>query len=124
MRKVLLVGNCDYDAPRIQSFIESNFKTKVEDIKTMDEAMHKIETDKQDLILVNRIGDKDQRNGLELIDYMKNKNITTPIMLITNFQDKAEEAVEHGAIEGFGKEDIFGDNQESVIRILDPTLKD
>ncbi|MAG01738.1 response regulator [Candidatus Pacearchaeota archaeon] len=117
-KKVILVGNCDYDGPQIKSFIENNFNADVEDIKTMDGGIAKL--DNVDLVLVNRVG-RDQRNGLELIDYIKNKNVLIPVMLITNYKDKMDEAMEHGAVEGFGKEDLFNDS-ERVKQVLSEYL--
>jgi len=121
MKKVILVGNCDYDGPQMKSVIEREYDAEVQDIKSMDEAMMIIDEEDLNLILINRIGDLDSRNGLELIDYVVNKN-KGPIILITNYHDKMNEAVEHGALEGFGKEDILSDELEPVKRILDPIL--
>jgi len=121
MKKVILVGNCELDGPQMKSVIENNYDAEVRDVKTMDEAEMIIDNEDLDLILVNRVGDKDGRNGLELVDKVIN-NDRVPIILITNYQDKMEEAVLHGAMDGFGKEDILGDGLENVKKVLDPIL--
>jgi DNA-binding response OmpR family regulator len=124
MKKVLLVGNCNFDAPQIKSVIENNYQAEVKDIKTIDEAKMILENEDIDLVLVNRVGDQDQKNGLDLVDYLANKGGKPPIILITNFQEKMDEAVLHGALEGFGKEDILNDEGlETVKNILNPILK-
>ena len=73
MKKVLLVGNCNFDAPQIKSVIENNYQAEVKDIKTIDEAKMILENEDIDLVLVNRVGDQDQKNGLDLVDYLANK---------------------------------------------------
>ena len=97
MKKVLLVGNCDIDHPRIANIIESNFQAEVIRAETIDKAKDLLK-DEFDLIIVNRVGAFDGKNSLELVDYVK-----TPIMIITNYEDHMKEAMEHGAVEGFGK---------------------
>ena len=124
MKKVLLVGNCNFDAPQIKSVIENNYQAEVKDIKTIDEAKMILENEDIDLVLVNRVGDQDQKNGLDLVDYLANKGGKPPIIRITNCQEKMDEAVLHGALEGFGKEDILNDEGlETVKNILNPILK-
>jgi len=108
MKKILLVGNCNLDGPRITEMIESNLKAKVVEAKEMDRAKEILTNSSKsfNLILVNRIGAFDNKNGLELIDHVKKTNIKTPIMLITNYPDKMKEAIKHGAVKGFGKNEI------------------
>jgi DNA-binding NtrC family response regulator len=123
MKKVILAGNCNFDGPQIKSVIEREYGVEVRDVKTMAEAMKIIDDENIDLVLVNRGGDQDSRNGLELVDYIMNKN-KGPIILITNFQEKMDEAMEHGALEGFGKQDILNEaGLESVKKVLDPILE-
>jgi len=121
LKKVLVVGNCDYDGPRIVAMINENFKNlNVMESKTIDKAINLIKKNKFELVMVNRIGNEDGRNGLELIDWIRNnkdkKLKSTPIMLITNYLDKMNEAMKHGAIKGFGKEDINSSRKLSPIK--------
>lgn len=116
MKNVIVVGNCNYDGPRICSLVE-NFGVSSCDIKSIDEAIDKISKEKFDLILVNRVCVGDDRNGIELIDHIKKKKIDTPIMLITNYPESMKEAVKHGAVVGFGKKDL-DDNPEKIRELL------
>ena len=103
MKKSLLVGNCNFDGPQIKSVLENNYEVEVRDIKTMDEAKMILDNETIDLVLINRVGDQDQKNGLDLVDYLANKGWKPRIILITNYSDKMDEAVLHRALEGFGK---------------------
>ncbi|MAH03675.1 response regulator [Candidatus Pacearchaeota archaeon] len=105
MKKVLLVGNCNFDGHMIKDYLESNFNVEVVLIDTIENAKKSLEN-KLDLIMVNRIGELDNKNGLELIDYVKEQKIKTPIMLITNYEDSMNEAIKHGGVMGFGKDNL------------------
>lgn len=120
VKKTLVVGNCNYDGPRLVHLIESNFKAKAEEAKTIKKAIKLIKSKKYDLIIVNRIIDGDRQPGLELVDYIKTKKIKTPIMLITNYKNKMSEAIKHGAIKGFSKAKL---NDLGTIRLLKKYLK-
>jgi len=114
MKRVLLVGNCNKDGPAIKGFIEEKFDAEALDIKTIEEAINILEKEQEfDLIAVNRVGAYDSKNGLGLIDHIKEKNIEIPIMLITNFHDKMQEAIEHGAVQGFGKDSIYKEDEKA-----------
>jgi len=73
MKKSLLVGNCNFDGPQIKSVLENNYEVEVRDIKTMDEAKMILDNETIDLVIINRVGDQDQKNGLDLVDYLANK---------------------------------------------------
>ena len=59
-----------------------------------------------DLLLVNRLLDRDQSDGLEIIKRVKaNPELAaTPCMLISNFDEAQHLALEAGAEVGFGKQ--------------------
>lgn len=120
MKKVLVVGHCNYDGPRLVALINENFNAEAAEAKTTDKAIAELEKEKYALVLVNRIGDKDKRNGLELIDWMQKNQKETKIMLITNFPDKMDEAVKHGAVRGFGKQKL---EDPDTINLLEKYLE-
>ena len=109
MKRVILVGNCHFDGSRIASLIESTFEnTTVARIDTTKQARTILKKDgcKVDLIIINRIGNFDKKNGLGLIDHVQKNCKNVPIMLITNYEDKMKEAMEHSAVQGFGKANL------------------
>lgn len=115
MKTIYLVGNCNKDGPAIKQILKRETSANVLDIKTMDEAESLVLENKNsvDLVLVNRIGEFDHREGLELVDFIKSKQLAIPIILLTNYKDKQEESIDHGACPGFGKADILGSQEGS-----------
>ena len=124
-RKILVVGNCNRDGPRIVAMINHNLKNaEAIEAKTIEKAKEILQRENYDLVLVNRIGDSDKINGLELVGWMqqntKEQIKKTPIMLITNYSDKMKEAEKHGAVHGFGKEKI---DDSETLKLLEKHLK-
>ncbi|MGK0209063.1 MAG: DNA-binding NtrC family response regulator [Patescibacteria group bacterium] len=105
MSKVLQVGNCGYDGPRLAKAITDMLSdAHVYSAHSIDEALAMIDKTEYELVLVNRILDKTGEEGMDLINIVKDK---VKIMMITNYDDSASLAVKHGAVEGFGKRDVF-----------------
>lgn len=73
-----------------------------------DEARQLAESHAVDLILVNRLLDADGSEGLQIISAMKSGSVTkaVPVMLVSNFPDAQQAAVEAGALPGFGKDSL------------------
>jgi len=63
-----------------------------------------------DLVLVNRVLDADGSDGVEIIEQMKSEPAleSIPVMLVTNYLEHQERAVEAGAEPGFGKDELNG----------------
>lgn len=111
MKKVLLSGNCNVDHPRIQKMLQDHFSVEVDRAMSNDEAVDMLANTQYDLVMVNREGAFDFKKGLDIVDYMQKdeKLRLTPVMLITNYSDHMDEAIEHGAVKGFGKKQIGAD---------------
>lgn len=100
MKRVLIVGNCDFDDSRLVPLIKEEFEVEVINVKTTSEAENLIDKEQFALIMVNRVGDIDGRMGTELVSYVKGR---APIMLITDLEDAMQESISLGAVQGFGK---------------------
>ena len=102
---VLDVGNCVPDHASICSLIENNFDAKVIQAHGSEDALAALRSHQVDLVLVNRKLDQDYSDGLDIIKQIKSdaELAATPCMLITNFADHQQLAVQAGAIKGFGK---------------------
>lgn len=109
------------DHPRIAKLLQKNFSCEVVRSKSNKDALALLASDHYDLVMVNRIGEFDQKEGMEVIHFMQNEEYlkSTPAMLITNMPDKMEEAVKSGAVQGFGKADIGSDK---TVRLLEKFL--
>ena len=74
----------------------------------MADTLAVLETTEFHLILVNRQLDRDGSNGLAVIQRIKSSPelASLPVMMITNFADHQELAVQAGAEQGFGKREL------------------
>ncbi len=104
-RRVLSVGQCFANHSSIRRTLEEHFAVEVIPAATMAEVKARLQEDRFDLILVNRIFDADGVSGLGLIEQLKQDEKTQdmPVMLVINYEDAQKEAVARGALPGFGK---------------------
>jgi response regulator RpfG family c-di-GMP phosphodiesterase len=105
MLKVLDVGNCNPDHASISRLLTSSFNVQVLRADNAAQTMAILATEPVGLILVNRKIDEDYSDGIEIIKQLKAepKFASIPVMLITNYEEHQEQAMELGAIRGFGK---------------------
>jgi CheY-like chemotaxis protein len=85
--------------------IMQNFDAQVSQADSAKETISALKREKVDLVLVNRKLDADYSDGLEIIKQIKAdpELASTPCMLVTNYHDQQQLAVEAGAVPGFGK---------------------
>lgn len=104
-KRVLDVGNCVPDHSSICTLIENNFDAEVIQAHGVEDALTTLRSGNIDLVFVNRKLDRDHSDGLEIIQRIKAdaQLAATPCMLITNFAEHQDLAVEAGAERGFGK---------------------
>lgn len=123
-KRVLDVGNCVPDHAAIRSLIESNFDAKVMQAHGAEDALAALRDNDVDLVLVNRKLDQDYSDGLDIIKQIKADSEigATPCMLITNFAEHQDLAVQAGAERGFGKlEFASSETRERLGKILGGT---
>jgi response regulator of citrate/malate metabolism len=101
--RILDVGQCGFDGPRIMQLLEEQLNAKVDTANTAAETKHKVAKGKYDLILVNRLLAADQSSGTDLIGDLVRSGVRTPVMLVSDLQEAQDEAVANGAVQGFGK---------------------
>ncbi len=104
-KRVLDVGNCVPDHAAVRALIENSFDADVVQSHGPEDTLATLKAGGIDLVLVNRKLDQDYSDGLDIIKQIKaNESLaTTPCMLITNFAEHQELAVQAGAVVGFGK---------------------
>lgn len=116
MNNVLIVGHCDLDHPQITSLIEKNFSAKVTRAKLLNETIECLDKQDYNLVIINRIGAFDQESGLELIKTIKKDGrFKVPLMMVTNYKDQMDKALEIGAVPGYGKDNL---NDKETIELL------
>ena len=107
MKNALIVGHCDLDNPQITSLIEKNFAAKVTRVKLLKKTIEHLEKQDYDLVIINRIGAFDQETAIELIMKIKqDERFNVPLMMVTNYKDQMDKAVEIGAVPGYGKDKL------------------
>jgi len=104
-KRVLDVGQCGPDHATIREFLTRHFDCEIVQAHDADDVRKRLADGPFDLVLVNRKLDRDYSDGLEIIRRMKADAATAgvPAMLITNFAEHQDAAVEAGALRGFGK---------------------
>jgi len=116
-RKVLDVGQCNFDNSRITHFLQQHFEVEVDRSHSHDEAIKSALDTPYDLILINRILDADSTPGMDILASLKTQPSTAemPVMVISNYQETQEEAVSRGAVPGFGKSNL--DAEETIAKL-------
>lgn len=104
-KRVLSVGQCSPDHNSIRQLIETRYSATVVPADRAQDALEKLHSERYDLVLVNRKLDIDYSDGLEVIKQIKAdpELREVPVMLITNYAEHQQLAVEAGAVPGFGK---------------------
>ena len=104
-RRVLDVGNCGPDHRSICSALSSRFAVDVVQAHGPTDTLELLKSSTFDLVLINRKLDQDYSDGIEILRLIKSDPDTrdVPVMLITNFEEHQQQAVEAGAVLGFGK---------------------
>jgi DNA-binding NarL/FixJ family response regulator len=115
--RILDVGQCSVDHGSISRFLGSQFGAEVTRAFTADEALDRLRSGAFDLVLVNRIGDRDGAPGVDLIRAIKADPAFTGIsvMLVSNYPEAQAEAVDLGALRGFGKAELKSPGTQTVL---------
>ena len=121
MKYVLSVGQCGFDHSAIARFLGQHFDVKITSSATATEATRQLKLQAYDLILVNRQFDADGSEGLDFIRQLKAVPDLqpTPVMLVTNFREYAQQAETLGAVAGFGKSEL---SSPTLAKRLEPYL--
>jgi CheY-like chemotaxis protein len=116
-RRVLSVGQCLADHTAISWTVRQHFDAEVVPADTAAEALDRGRRETFALVLVNRILDADGSSGLDVIEQLKADEALRPIpvMLVSNYPEPQREAVERGAVPGFGKGAL--DQPQTIARL-------
>src|SRR3954466_13739968 len=119
-KRVLDVGNCVPDHGAIRSLLERTFGAEVVQAHGPDDTLAELRKQPFDLVLVNRKLDQDYSDGLDIIKQIKADAVLaqTPVMLITNYEDQQDIAVNAGAEPGFGKLSLSSETTIERLRKL------
>jgi CheY-like chemotaxis protein len=124
-RQILSIGHCAADHFRIAQTFKEHFAAEVVGADNELEAKQILEQEKFDLILINRILDATGTSGLNVISALRKEPASQaiPIMLVSNYPEAQMEAVERGAVKGFGKASLGQPAMLAIVhRVLDVPL--
>ncbi len=117
--RVLDVGQCNPDHSTISRLLSDHFDVKVDRAATVGEALAMMHRQNYRLVLVNRLIDEDGSDGMELIrNAAADERLRKmPVMLVSNYDDAQNQAIEAGGLRGFGKSQIG--NRETIARLAE-----
>jgi DNA-binding NarL/FixJ family response regulator len=101
--KILDVGQCGFDGPRIEGLLRSKLSAEVGRAGTAAEARKQLAAGRYDVVLVNRVLNGDGSSGVDLIAELAAGTDAPPLMLVSDREDAQEAAVAAGGVRGFGK---------------------
>lgn len=117
-KRVLSVGQCQFDHGGITSRLGEVFGAVVVPADHAAQALAQLDHERFDLVLVNRIFDADGGSGIDLIRCLNSPG-RPPRMLVSNLAEAQDQAVAAGAVRGFGKAEL---REPSLVETLKPFL--
>ena len=117
-RVVALVGHCGPDS----SYLRMTISRAIKDVTVAtayDEAsLNKLLEQGIDLLLLNRQLDYGYKfdEGVDLIRDLRTKYPNLKMMLVSNYEEAQEAAVEAGALNGFGKRELGTPRVKELLR--------
>ena len=104
-KTVVDCGNCGPDFLSIRQFVTSNFDAVVVQSHNAEETLKLLRQRDVALVTVNRKLDRDYSDGMEVVNAIKADEEVgqVPVMLVTNYEEHQQAAMEAGCVRGFGK---------------------
>jgi CheY-like chemotaxis protein len=101
--------------------VSSNFSASVVQSHGTEDTLKMLRSRQIDLVIVNRKLDRDYTDGLDVIKAIKaDPDVgSVPIMLVTNYEEHQQTAIEAGCVRGFGKLSV---NEPTTREALEPYL--
>jgi CheY-like chemotaxis protein len=120
--QILSVGQCGFDQMMISGYLTDRFNAQVLEANGLDDALEAMRSTHFNLVLVNRVLDRDGSSGLDLIRALKEDPETSsvPAMLVSDHPEAQHAAVVLGASSGFGKAELHAmETYELIKRVLE-----
>jgi two-component system chemotaxis response regulator CheY len=101
--RVLSIGQCGVDHAAISRLFHDEFRLDVDGADSLPDAEELLGSNTYALVLVNRVLDADSSSGISVLQNLMARHPSVPMMLVSNYPEAQQEAMRHGAVEGFGK---------------------
>lgn len=107
-RKVVLVGHCGPDSSYLRMAVSSAARDIRVSAADTSAELQRVLKDQPDLLLLNRVLEWgfDESEGVDLIRRLRAEHPNLKMMLVSNYADAQQAAVEAGALPGFGKREL------------------
>ncbi|NQV25978.1 MAG: hypothetical protein HQ518_16585 [Rhodopirellula sp.] len=107
-KRVLDVGQCNPDHSSISRLLNQHFDVEIVRAHLESDALAMLKAGGFDLVLVNRKLDRDYSDGLSIVRAIKSDVSLrdTPVMLVSNYPEAHDAAMQAGAVYGFGKAEL------------------
>ena len=115
-KRILDVGQCKIDGPRIGRLLTNEFNCTVDHAHSKEEALSFAAANHYDLVLVNRLLDRDRSPGIDVIAALRAAHPTLRLMLVSDRPDAQQQAAKLGALSGFGKSALESPETEELLR--------
>src|SRR4051812_7358269 len=116
MPSILNIGQCNVDGPRMKQLFASKLKANVLEADDAAQAQQILANEDVDIVLVNRELAFSDENGIDVIEQLRRDGLEAPIMLVSDHEDAQKEAVQKGAMRGFGKAKLNDPETLELIR--------
>lgn len=115
-RRIVLVGHCNFDGPRLQEEIRA-MPEGLEVVRVNDDADLQAVCEKgENLLLINREPVGFEEEGMDIVRELCERYPGQCVMLVSDHSDAQEQAVEAGAMFGFGKLDMGTQKLAEAVR--------
>ncbi len=120
-KTVIDCGNCGPDFHSLRQFVKSHFNANVVQAHDADETLELLRERDVALVTVNRKLDRTLSDGMEVVRMIKDDEQygDTPVMLVTNYEEHQQTAIQAGCVRGFGKLAL---RDPSTAELLQPYL--
>lgn len=108
IKRIVLVGHCGFDSGSLRSLAQQAAPHADVSMVNDDAGLQQV-ADSESLLLVNRVldGRFSAGSGVALIDELAKSDAPPAMMLVSNYADAQEQAVAAGALQGFGKGEMY-----------------
>ena len=123
VKQIYLVGHCGSDAFALKLAVEKAADGRDIPVRTAIETDEHVTAASSDtLLLINRqLGNMLRRTtGIEFINQMLKRDDPPRMMLVTNYDDAQQQAIDAGAFPGFGKSQVHKPETKAKLqRVID-----
>jgi two-component system, chemotaxis family, chemotaxis protein CheY len=117
-KRIVLVGHCGPDSSYLRMTVSKAIKNASILMADDDADLNRLITEGVDLLLLNRVLDYgfSVDLGTDLIKRLRQEHPHLKVMLITNYPEVQAEAVQLGALPGFGKREMGNPRVGELLR--------